>query len=435
MSATRIDEILARPIFDGCARPSLEVVVTTGTARVAAAPSYADPRSSGKYEIVHFPAGGVERSIELINSTIRERLLGMDAADQRAIDDLLAAIDGTPNFANLGGNTVEATSMAVAKAAAASIPTPLYRHAAGDRPVGVPHQMPNIIGGGATMGDAGWRGRTPDLQDHVVLPMGCRSSWHEMVVVAAVFHLTGRLLRDADPDFAGGRDEEYCWLPGIDDVTCLELLREACDEVAAAHGIRFRLGLDVGASDLWDEADQVYRYAREGEARTRDQQARHIADLTERFDLFYLEDSFYEDHDDLYLEQMQQFGSRALICGDDLLAGDIERLEDLAARGAVNAAVVKLNMCATVSRTTDFVRRCQTGGLATIGSCRTYDSPDDTLADLVVAWGCNAYKSGSPAGGEHAAKYNRWLRIDEELGPGPNFVDFPGPDPERQADA
>ncbi len=430
MSATRIADILARPIFDGAARPSLEVVVTTAAARAAAAPSYADPRSSGKYEIVHFPAGGVERSIELINSTIRDRLLGMDAADQRAIDDVLVAIDGSENFAHIGGNTAEATSMAVAKAAAASLGMPLYRHAAGAGAPGVPHQMPNIIGGGATMGDPRWKGRTPDLQDHVVLPLGCRSTRQEMVVVAAVFHLTGALLRDADPTFAGGRDEEYCWLPGLGDVTCLEALKQACDQVAAEHGVGFRLGLDVGASDLWDQADQVYRFAREGVVRSRDEHARYIADLTERFDLFYLEDSFYEDHVELYLEQTRQFGARALICGDDLLAGDRGRLEEMAERGAVNAAVVKLNMCATVSRTSAFVRRCKAGGLATIGSCRTYDSPDDTLADLIAGWGLNAYKSGSPAGGEHAAKYNRWLRIDEELGPGPNFVDFPGPDPD-----
>ncbi len=429
MSATIIRDLRARPIFDGGARPSLEVVVVTDAARVRAAPSYADPRSSGKYEITHFPAGGVQGSIDLINSIIRDRLLGMDASAQERIDDLLLEIDGTPSFANIGGNTAEATSMAIAKAAAASLGVPLYRYIGGSGALGVPHQMPNIIGGGATMGDAAWKGRTPDLQDHLILPVGGRSTHHEMVAVSAVFHRTGALLREADPHFTGGRDEEYCWLPGLDDVTCLELLRHACDQVGKEQDISFRLGLDVGAADLWDEHGQVYVYAREGVRRSRDQHARHIAELRERFDLYYLEDSFYEDHVDLYVEQTRAFGERTLICGDDLLAGDLQRLEDLAGRGAVNAAVVKLNMSGTVTRTGEFVKLCKANSVATIGSCRTYDSPDDTLADLICGWGCNGYKSGSPAGGEHVAKYNRYLRIDEALGDAPNFVDFPGARP------
>ena len=241
MSATTIRDVQARRIFDGGARPSLEVVVATEAASVRAAPSYSDPRSSGKYEITHFPKGGVQGSIDLINSMIRDRLLGMDTAAQKQIDDLLLSIDGTGSFANIGGNTAEATSMAVAKAAAASLGLPLYRHIGGDGPLGVPHQMPNIIGGGATMGDEDWKGRTPDIQDHIILPLGCRSTYEEMVAVSAVFHRTGALLRDVDPRFPGGRDEEYCWLPGIDDVTCLEVLRQACDEVGCESCRKFVL--------------------------------------------------------------------------------------------------------------------------------------------------------------------------------------------------
>ena len=348
--------------------------------------------------------------------------------DARAgdIDRLFLEIDGNDDFSNIGGNTAEATSMAVAKAAAASLDVPLYRYLhKGDGPIGVPHQMPNIIGGGATMGDAGWKGRTPDIQDHVILPGGCRSSYEEMARVADVFHRVGTLLRDADLGYTGGRDEEYCWLPGLDDVTCLQVLKQACDEVAGKYGISFRMGLDVGAADLWDDGAQLYIYAREGIRRSPSEHARHLADLVERFDLFYMEDSFFEDHVDLYVEQMQQFGDRVLIAGDDLLAGSCKRLVSMAELGAVNAAVVKLNMAGTVTRASEFVALCKANEFATIGSCRTYDSADDTLADLIVGWDCNTYKCGSPAGGEHAAKYNRYIRIDEQLGEQPSFVDFP----------
>lgn len=426
MSATTITDICARPIFDGCARLAFEVVITTRGARVKAAPSYSDPRSSGKYEITHFPAGGVQGSIDLINSEIRTQLKGWDAQDQEGIDEFLLQLDGTGNFAQLGGNTAEATSMAVAKAAAASLGIPLYQHISGGPPTGVPHQMPNIIGGGATMGDQGWKGRAPDIQDHVILPVGCRSIYEEMIAVADVFHLTGQLLQDTDPAFTGGRDEEYCWLPGIDDVTALEVLQQACRETGQRLGIHFRLGLDVGAADLWDEEAGRYVYCKEGIARTPQQHARHIADLTDRFELFYLEDSFFEDHVELYIEQAQQYGDRVMISGDDLLAGNLARLEVMAERGAINTAVVKLNMAGTVTRTSEFVQMCKERAFTAIGSCRTYDSADDTLADLIVGWGCHTYKCGSPAGGEHAAKHNRYMRIDEELGPDPTFVAWPG---------
>ena len=429
ISDSTIVDVHARRIFDGCARPSLEVVVTTKSARVCAAPSYSDPRSSGKYEIRHFPNGGVQGSIDLINSTIRERLIGMKADSQEEIDDLFLDIDGTEGFENIGGNTAEATSMAVAKAAAASLGLPLYEYASLNREIGVPHQMPNIIGGGATMGDEGWRGRTPDIQDHIILAVGCQSTYEEMLCVSDVFHRTGILLQEADPNFTGGRDEEYCWLPGLDDVTCLDVLKQACDEVADARGVAFRLGLDIGAADLWDEEKGVYVYLKEGIVRTPDEQATYLASLIDHYNLFYIEDSFFEDHVELYVEQMQQYGNRVLVSGDDLLAGNLQRLEKMAGRCAINAAVIKLNMAGTVTRTRKFVEMCKKNGFSIIGSCRTYDSPDDTMADLIVAWGCNAYKCGSPAGGEHAAKYNRYIRIDKKLGEIPTFATFPGVKP------
>ena len=307
MSETTIRRVLARPIFDGCARPSFEVLVETAGAIVVAAPSYSDPRSSGKYEINHFPSGGVAGSIDLINTGINNLLNGSDAADQRGIDDALISLDGTDRFENIGGNTAEAVSMAVAKAAAASLDVPLYRHASsGGRALAVPHLMLNIIGGGATMGDEGWRGRTPDMQDHLIVAAGCESQFQTMDAIAKVFH-------------------------------------------------------------------------------------------------------------------------EALIIGDDLLATNETRLIRMADDGAVNAAVVKLNMAGTVSRTGRFTDLCRERGMATIGAARTYDSPDDTLADLVVGWGHTGYKCGAPAGGEHAAKYNRFIRIEEELREnGGALAEYPG---------
>ena len=160
--------------------------------------------------------------------------------------------------------------------------------------------------------------------------------------------------------------------------------------------------------------------------RTPNEHATYLADLIDRYNLFYIEDSFFEDHVELYVEQMQQYGNEVMVSGDDLLAGNIQRLEKMAEQYAVNTAVIKLNMTGTITRTREFVEMCNKNDFSIIGSCRTYDSPDDTMADLVVGWGCNAYKCGSPAGGEHAAKYNRFIRIDEKLGENPTFSTFTG---------
>jgi enolase len=170
-------------------------------------------------------------------------------------------------------------------------------------------------------------------------------------------------------------------------------------------------------------------YANQGVRRTSAQHARYIADLVERFDLFYVEDAFFEDHEELYVEQTRAFGHRCIIVGDDLLAGSRDRLQRLAARGAMNAALVKVNMAGTVSNARAFVDAIRQHGFAAIGSARTYDSADDTTADLMAGFGCVGYKSGSPAGGEHAAKLNRYLRIAEDLGGSAPFNPYPGPTP------
>lgn len=431
MSVTTIDRVIARPIFDGCARRSLEVEVITKGGRGVAAPSYSDPRSSGKYEINHFPSGGVEASIGLINSVIDKRLHGFDAADQKGVDDALIALDDTPRFERIGGNTIEAVSMTVAKAAAASQNVPLYQHLSwnGNDEVVLPHLMLNIIGGGATMGDEGWRGRTPDLQDHLVVPVNCKSVIEEMTAISDVFHVVGSMIRDVDPNFAGGRDEEYCWIPNLDDETCMTILQSACVEVSRGKSYHFQLGIDIGASDLWSEEEQAYKYGRDGTRRSCKEQSQYVADLVERFDLFYVEDAFHEDHMELYQEQLAAFGARTLIVGDDLLATSEERLRRSLEYQAVNAAVVKLNMAGTVTQTRAFSDICHEEGVATVSASRTYDSPDDTMADLMVGWGSTGYKCGSPAGGEHVAKYNRLIRIQETETKRARMAKYPGPVP------
>lgn len=429
MEPTAITDLHARRIFDGAGQATIELEVRTAGSGAVASPSFAHKRTRGKYEVVHYPEGGVDEALEILAREIRPRLLGRDARDQEAIDQLLHAIDGTPNFARIGGNTAEVVSTTVAKAAAATLRIPLFLYLGGTYATRLPHFLINIIGGGPTAGGEGWRGRGPDIQEHNLIPVGFPSAFEAVRAAVEVHALAGEMLREADPHYAGGRDYEYSWIPGLADLPCLDILAEACAKAGQGKAGRFRMGLDLAASDLWRGEDGVYIYAREGVARTPAEHARFVRDLIERYRLFYVEDPFHEDDLAAYADLCRDYGSRCLIVGDDVYATNPARLQAGIAAGATNGAVVKVNMIGTITETHRFIEVARAHRVATVLSPRTCDTCDTTLADLAVGWGTTLLKTGGALGGERLAKVNELIRIEEGLGGRPGFVPFPNVQP------
>jgi len=421
----RITNLRVRKIFDGTGRATIELEVETTGGRAVASPSFAHARTRGKYEVVHYPEGGVDEAIETIRSPIRDKLIGMDVTDQEAIDATLRRIDGTENFARIGGNTAEVVSMTVAKAAAASLGIPLHLYLGGTFARRFPNFLINIVGGGPTAGGEIWRGRGPDIQEHNLIPIGFDSVFEASEAAIEVHGIVGEMLHDLDPTYTGGRDYEYSWVPALPDVPCFQAVADACRQVSKGRRGRFRLGVDFAASDLWKPDQNAYVYAREGVVRTRAEHAKFVRELIERFELFYVEDPFHEDDLAAYVDLCRDVGNSCLVVGDDLYATDPKRLQAGIAAGAANAVVVKLNMIATVTDTQHFVDLAKTHQIATCASPRTCDTTDDTLAHLAIGWGTTMMKTGGAVGGERLAKVNEMIRIEERLGGPARFAKFP----------
>jgi len=421
----RITNLRARKIFDGTGRATIELEIETTGGAAIASPSFAHARTRGKYEVVHYPEGGVDEAIHYIRSEIRDKLIGMDVTNQEEIDATLRRIDGTENFARIGGNTSEVVSMTVAKAAAASLGIPLHIYLGGTFARTFPNFLINIVGGGPTSGGESWRGRGPDIQEHSLIQIGFASVFDAMDAAIEVHGIVGETLRGLDPHYAGGRDYEYSWVPSLPDIPCFQAVADACAQVGRSGKGRFRLGVDYAASDMWKESQNAYVYAREGVIRTPTEHAKFVRELIERFELFYVEDPFHEDDVDAWVDLCRDLGNSCLVVGDDLYATDPRRLRVGIEKGATNAVVVKLNMIATVTDTQRFVDLAHANHHATCSSPRTCDTTDDTLAHLAIGWGTTMMKTGGAVGGERLAKVNEMIRIEERLGGPARFADFP----------
>jgi len=416
MSRSTICRMVARKIIDGMGRGTIELEIETESGQAVAAPSLAHPRTQGQFEIVHYPKGGVDEAIRIIREQIMPKLIGREAADQAAVDRMLKEIDGTPNFAKIGGNTAEVVSTCVAKAAAASFGIPLHLYLGSPLSVKLPNLLINIIGGGPTSGGEFWRGRTPDIQEHNIIPVGAKSITESIMTGIRVHERVGQLSGEADPHYTGGRDFEYSWVPSVDDRKALDILHQACVEVEKETGVKIRMGVDVAGEDLWIPNEKVYFCKKENVKRTRSQYFDFIANLIESYDLYYIEDPFRDDDFELHHELTKQFGNKCLIVGDDLFATNPERLKKGIDLGAANAAIVKVNMIGTLTDTYEFIQLAKKNNIVTIISPRTGDTCDTTLSHLGVGWGVELLKTGGAIGGERIAKVNELIRIEEALG-------------------
>ncbi|MFH1382125.1 MAG: enolase C-terminal domain-like protein [Chloroflexota bacterium] len=406
-----IRKVIAREIFDSRGVPTIEVDVFADNGWGRNAAPFGAPGSRGEYEASAYGSVGVVGAVKIVLKELGPRLVGEDAGKLRLCDTIIRECDGTNNFGRIGGNTSSALSIAIARAAADALKVPLYEFLAPDSDTfSLPLPLGNIIGGGAHSA-----GPTPDMQEHLVVPLGARSLKEAVGLNIMVHEEMGGLLEKRDKNFTGGTDDERAWAAGLNDYQALEILAEAVTAVTRKTGVRFGLGLDVAADRLWDRNKKQYVYDREGKFRSADEQLDFLEELVKKFHLCYVEDGFHSNDYASFAELRKRVGRRCLVCGDDLLASDKPRTREAVKKNSVSAMIIKVNQIGTMTdarKTNDYA---QSQGIKTVISHRSGETDDPTIAHIGVAWHCVMIKTGV-LGGERLAKLNELIRIEEKLG-------------------
>jgi enolase len=402
-----IEQIAAREILDSRGNPTVEVEVALddGSAARAAVPSGA---STGEHEAVELRDGGsrylgkgVENAVKGVLEELAPAVIGLNADDQRLVDQALLDCDGTADKSRLGANAILGVSLAVAKAAADAAGLPLFRYLGGPNAHILPVPMMNIVNGGAHA-DTG-----VDVQEFMVAPIGAPSFKEALRWGAEVYHSLKSVLKKQG--LATGLGDEGGFAPDIAGTTA------ALDLISSGLklGSDVALALDVAATEFYTAGTG---YAFEKQTRTAEQMTEFYTGLLGAYPLVSIEDPLSEDDWDGWVALTSAIGDRIQIVGDDLFVTNPERLEEGIDKGAANALLVKVNQIGTLTETLDAVALAHNSGYRTMMSHRSGETEDTTIADLAVAVGSGQIKTGAPARCERVAKYNQLLRIEEELG-------------------
>jgi len=416
-----IESVKAREILDSRGNPTIEaeVVLADGTIGVAAVPSGA---STGKYEAVELRDGdksrygglGVLKAIEHVNSEIAQIIAGMSALEQAAIDQRLIELDGTANKARLGANALLATSLAIAKAGATFRGIPLYRYLGGARANLLPVPMLNILNGGKHA-----RGST-DFQEFMIMPVGAANFHKAIQMSSEIYHSLRKVLEDKGLSTNVG--DEGGFAPRLSsNKDALELILAAIDMSGYKAGQDLFIAMDPAASTFYQ--DGKYVLSREGVTLDSTEMIDYYVKLASDYPVISIEDGLAEDDWASWSLLTAQIGKQIQLVGDDLYATNIERLEKGIAQKASNSILIKPNQIGTLSETLAVIKRAQQARWATIISHRSGETEDTIIADLAVASNAGFIKAGAPCRSERLAKYNRLLRIEEELG---EAAQYPG---------
>ncbi|MEQ8433962.1 MAG: phosphopyruvate hydratase [Oceanicaulis sp.] len=410
---TAIIDIVAREILDSRGNPTVEVDVTLedGSMGRAAVPSGA---STGKHEAVEKRDGGdryggkgVQEAVRIVESEIFEAIAGMEAEDQRRIDEALIDADGTPNKANFGANAILGVSLATAKAAALASGLPLYRYVGGANARILPTPMMNIINGGAHADNP------VDFQEFMIMPTGFDSFSEALRGGAEIFHALKKQLK-ADGHNTNVGDEGG-FAPNLKSAEhCLDVIMKAVEAAGYRPGENVMLALDVASTEFFKGG----KYVMDGAGRTEDSEAfaKYLAKLVGDYPIISIEDGMAEDDWEGWRVLTEMLDGECQLVGDDLFVTNPERLSRGIAEGAANALLVKVNQIGTLSETLDAVEMALRSGYGAVMSHRSGETEDSTIADLAVATNCGQIKTGSLARSDRTAKYNQLLRIEAELG-------------------
>ena len=409
-----IDSIFAREILDSRGNPTLEVDVrlADGAFGRAAVPSGA---STGAHEAVELRDGdmtryggkGVLKAVMNVNTEIADRLYGMDAENQRAVDHVLIALDGTPNKARLGANAMLGVSLALAKAVADSQDVPLYRYVGGTNAFTLPVPMMNIINGGEHADNP------IDVQEFMVMPVGAKTFSHALQMGSEIFHaLKAKLKADGHNTNVG---DEGGFAPNLaSSEVALSYIMSAVEAAGYSPGKDVFLAMDVAASEFYEDG----KYNLKGEGKILDSEGfvDYLEDLFNKFPIISIEDGMDEDDWDGWAALTDRIGHKCQLVGDDLFVTNPKRLGDGIERGVANSILIKVNQIGTLSETLDAVDMAHRAGFTAVMSHRSGETADTTIADLAVATNCGQIKTGSLARSDRLAKYNQLLRIEEQLG-------------------
>ena len=410
---SEIVEVVGREVLDSRGNPTVEVevVLDSGATGRAIVPSGA---STGEYEAVELRDGGsrylgkgVLRAVENVNNLIAQVAIGMDATDQRALDNALIELDGTENKSRIGANAMLGVSLAVAHAAASELELPLYRAIGGPHAHVLPVPMMNVINGGAHADN------NVDLQEFMIMPVGARNFREALRWGVETYHTLKKVLADRGLSTAVG--DEGGFAPNLSsNEDAVAILVEAIEKAGYAPGKDIAIALDPAMSELY--RDGAYHLKGEGKVLSAPEMVEWWTSLVDRYPIVSIEDGMAENDWSGWAQMTAALGSRIQLVGDDLFVTNTRRLQMGIDQSVANSVLIKVNQIGTLSETLDTVELATRHSYTSVMSHRSGETEDSTIADLAVATNCGQIKTGAPARSDRVAKYNQLLRIEEMLG-------------------
>ncbi len=408
-----INDVIAREVLDSRGNPTVEVEVflVDGAFGRAIVPSGA---STGAYEAVELRDGdktrylgkGVEQAVRNVEEIIAPELIGLDATDQMAIDQIMIDLDGTPNKGKLGANAILAVSLAVARAAANSLGLPLYRYIGGTNSHQLPCLLMNILNGGEHADN------NVDIQEFMVMPIGAASFKEALRMGAEVFHNLRAVLQARGLNTAVG--DEGGFAPNLQsNEEAIQVIIEAIEKAGYKPGEDVVIALDVAATELFE--DGKYNLAGEGRSLDTDEMIAYYSELVDKYPIISIEDALSEDEWDGWKKLTDALGDKVQLVGDDLFVTNTERLKVGIEKGIANSILIKVNQIGTLTETLNAIEMAKRAGYTAVISHRSGESEDTTIADLAVATNAGQIKTGAPSRTDRVAKYNQLLRVEEEL--------------------
>lgn len=417
-----IESVFAREILDSRGNPTIEVevIVEGGFIGRAAVPSGA---STGAFEAVELRDGdkdrylgrGVLKAVDNVNNIIAPEVEGMNVFDQVAIDNLMIALDGTPNKGKLGANAILGVSLAVAKAAAEALGLSLYQYIGGTNAKVLPVPMMNIINGGKHADNS------VNIQEFMIMPVGAASFRQALQMCAEVFHNLKKVL--GSKGYSTGVGDEGGFAPNLKtDEEAIQVILEAVEKAGYRPGSDFRLAIDAAATEMYQD-DGTYLFWKTGIRKTKEEMVSFWEELANKYPIISLEDGVAEEDWEAWKMLTDRLGKKIQLVGDDLFVTNTERLKRGIDLGVANSILIKVNQIGTLTETLDAIQMANRAGYTAVTSHRSGETEDATIADIAVATNSGQIKTGAPSRTDRVAKYNQLLRIEEELG---DTAQYPG---------